>query len=249
MINSLFNTTLKKIIFSLSVSIIINSVYTFKFYNYPFHTELYVVFVINFFVGLSLFFLSIYIFLYIFINKSGLIFSLIKLFFYFLVFVYFIKSVILLMGFDSLLSFLLIFDIDIFTRFQRICLILSLIILFILVMKCTNLYKFNFVRFINTYAFILLNIIIYNFIISDQFFPRSHIFKKNIDFIKVDKLPDRRVIFLIFDELDYELLIDNEKDLKNFSKLKEISANFENTNAPGRDTANSISALLISCLP
>ena len=245
MINSLFNTTLKKIIFSLSVSIIINSVYTFKFYNYPFHTELYVVFVINFFVGLSLFFLSIYIFLYIFINKSGLIFSLIKLFFYFLVFVYFIKSVILLMGFDSLLSFLLIFDIDIFTRFQRICLILSLIILFILVMKCTNLYKFNFVRFINTYAFILLNIIIYNFIISDQFFPRSHIFKKDIDFIKVDKLPDRRVIFLIFDELDYELLIDNEKDLKNFSKLKEISANFENTNAPGRDTANSISALLI----
>jgi len=149
------------------------------------------------------------------------------------------------MGFESLLSFLLIFDIDIFTRFQRMCLILSLIILFIFVMKFINLYKFNFVRFINTYAFILLNIIIYNFIISDQFFPRSHILKKNIDFVKVNKLPDRRVIFLIFDELDYELLINNEKDLKNFSKLKDISTNFENTNAPGRDTANSISALLI----
>ena len=238
-------SNIKKIIFSLSISIIINSVYTFKFYNYPFHTELYVVFIINFLVGSAVFFISIYIFLYIFINKSGLIFSLIKLFFYYLVFVYFIKSVILLMGFESLLSFLLIFDIDIFTRFQRMCLILSLIILFIFVMKFINLYKFNFVRFINTYAFILLNIIIYNFIISDQFFPRSHILKKNIDFVKVNKLPDRRVIFLIFDELDYELLIDNEKDLKNFSKLKDISTNFENTNAPGRDTANSISALLI----
>ena len=238
-------SNIKKIIFSLSISIIINSVYTFKFYNYPFHTELYVVFIINFLVGSAVFFISIYIFLYIFINKSGLIFSLIKLFFYYLVFVYFIKSVILLMGFESLLSFLLIFDIDIFTRFQRMCLILSLIILFIFVMKFINLYKFNFVRFINTYAFILLNIIIYNFIISDQFFPRSHILKKNIDFVKVNKLPDRRVIFLIFDELDYELLINNEKDLKNFSKLKDISTNFENTNAPGRDTANSISALLI----
>ena len=238
-------SNIKKIIFSLSISIIINSVYTFKFYNYPFHTELYVVFIINFLVGSAVFFISIYIFLYIFINKSGLIFSLIKLFFYYLVFVYFIKSVILLMGFESLLSFLLIFDIDIFTRFQRMCLILSLIILFIFVMKFINLYKFNFVRFINTYAFILLNIIIYNFIISDQFFPRNHILKKNIDFVKVNKLPDRRVIFLIFDELDYELLINNEKDLKNFSKLKDISTNFENTNAPGRDTANSISALLI----
>ena len=238
-------SNIKKIIFSLSISIIINSVYTFKFYNYPFHTELYVVFIINFLVGSAVFFISIYIFLYIFINKSGLIFSLIKLFFYYLVFVYFIKSVILLMGFESLLSFLLIFDIDIFTKFQRMCLILSLIILFIFVMKFINLYKFNFVRFINTYAFILLNIIIYNFIISDQFFPRSHILKKNIDFVKVNKLPDRRVIFLIFDELDYELLINNEKDLKNFSKLKDISTNFENTNAPGRDTANSISALLI----
>ena len=238
-------SNIKKIIFSLSISIIINSVYTFKFYNYPFHTELYVVFIINFLVGSAVFFISIFIFLYIFINKSGLIFSLIKLFFYYLVFVYFIKSVILLMGFESLLSFLLIFDIDIFTRFQRMCLILSLIILFIFVMKFINLYKFNFVRFINTYAFILLNIIIYNFIISDQFFPRSHILKKNIDFVKVNKLPDRRVIFLIFDELDYELLINNEKDLKNFSKLKDISTNFENTNAPGRDTANSISALLI----
>ena len=167
MINSLMVSNIKKIIFSLSISIIINSVYTFKFYNYPFHTELYVVFIINFLVGSAVFFISIYIFLYIFINKSGLIFSLIKLFFYYLVFVYFIKSVILLMGFESLLSFLLIFDIDIFTRFQRMCLILSLIILFIFVMKFINLYKFNFVRFINTYAFILLNIIIYNFIIID----------------------------------------------------------------------------------
>ena len=238
-------SNLKKIIFSLSISIIINSIYTFKFYNYPFHTELYVVFIINFFVGSAVFFISIYIFLYIFINKSGLIFSLIRLFFYYLVFVYFIKSIILLMGFESLLSFLLIFDIDIFTRFQRMCLILSLIILFIFVMKCINFYKFNFVRFINTYALILLTIIIYNFIISDQFFPRSHILKKNIDFVKINKLPDRRVIFLIFDELDYELLIDNEKNLKNFAKLKDISTNFENTNAPGRDTANSVSALLI----
>ena len=235
----------EKILISFSVSLLIISYYPFKYFNYPFHTELYTVYIINLLVGIVFFSLSIYLYLIFFFNRSSLLFNFIRKSFFFFIFVFFVKSLVLLFGFKSFISFFLVFDLDIHTKLQKILLLLFLFIIFYISSHITKYYRFDFLKFINLFSSILLIIIIVNSVGNKKFFFKQNILDQNIKFIKTDKVPDRRVIFLIFDELDQKILNENIRNLKNFSNLKENSINFENAYAPGRDTMNSISALLI----
>jgi len=238
-------TNNEKILISLSVSLLIISYYPFKYFNYPFHTELYTVYIINLLVGIIFFSLSIYLYLIFFFYRPSLLFNFIKKIFFFFIFVLFVKSIVLLFGFKSLLSFFLVFDLDIHTKIQKILLLLFLFIIFYITSHITKYYRFNFFKFINIFSSILLVTIIVNSVGNKKFFFKQHILDQNIKFIETDKVPDRRVIFIIFDELDQNVLNENIKNLNNFSNLKKNSINFENAYAPGRDTMNSISALLI----
>ena len=83
-----------------------------------------------------------------------------------------------------------------------ISLLIFLAILFYILFIINKVVKADIIKFINIFSAILFIIILFNFSISNKFFFKNHILERYIPFDKVEKIPDRRVVFLIFDELD-----------------------------------------------
>lgn len=235
----------KNLLFAISISLLITASYPFKFFNYPFRVELYITFILNYFVGIIFYSSILFLYLKYFTNKKNFFLRLIELIFFYFVFIFFIKTIVLIFGFEGFLSFFLIFDIDIYKSIHKINLLIILSLIFFILFKVNQYIKINVKRFLNSFSLVLILIISYNFFVSNKFFLRSHLDNKYINFQQSKSIPEKKVIFLLFDELDQELLLKKNDELKNFSKLKEISVNFENAFAPGRDTINSVSALLI----
>ena len=81
-----------KFFFALSISLLITSYYPFSFFNYPFRTELYSVFLANYFVGIIFYSLIIFFYLYLFFDKKNFFYNLIKNIFFYFVFIFYLNQ-------------------------------------------------------------------------------------------------------------------------------------------------------------
>jgi len=230
---------------SLLLSFINISLYTFKIFNHPFNTEFYHVYFINVIISLILIFSIYSLYFKFFFFKNSFLIKFFNFCFIFYLFFTFLKSAVFLFGSMSFTEFLTSFGI-LFTNYPegKIILLISILIIFTIFLIIFKSFK-NLVTFLSYYGLIILIIQIYNVFTSDQLISHSKIKNFNTKNMSTD-YPKKRAVILVFDEFDYSTF-EKSDELRGGSidKLKENSIFFQNAYAPGRDTINSMTSILI----
>ena len=187
---------------SLLLSFINISLYTFKIFNHPFNTEFYHVYFVNVIISLILIFFIYSLYFKFFFFKNSLLIKFFNFCFVFYLFFTFLKSTIFLFGSMSFTEFLTSFGI-LFTNYPegKIILLIFIFIIFTIFLIIFRNFK-NLVTFLSYYGLIILIIQIYNVFTSDQLISHSKIKNFNTKNISTD-YPKKRVVILVFDEFDY----------------------------------------------
>lgn len=142
--------------------------------------------------------------------------------------------------------FLKKFNIDFISKLDKLIVCFSIIIIFYFFSKFLTSKNKSLFNFFKLYSVILFGLIIYYSV-----FNKPTIYLINKDEIKshqhINKsIPDKRVILLILDEFDNQILLDNLKSLPNLEKLRSTSIFSDDTFSIGNSTLTMVPRVLMN---
>ena len=158
--------------------------------------------------------------------------------------IFIFKAFVYSANFPTLSHFLSKFGYN-FVGINKIFIFSVIIIFFAFISIFLNKAKKNLVGFYHTYSVILILFTFYYYIFDK---PVVYAINKNeVSNVSYNNqiIPDKRVIFIIFDELDYELAFNNKDiNLKTFETLRSNSVTANNFYSASNSTLRSVPGML-----
>ncbi len=234
--------------FCFSLAIISVSPYAATFINYPFNVELKETFFFNLIIGLIFYSTIYFFFINFFYSKrnNNFFFKIINFLFYFVIFLFSLKTFILNLGFLNIPDFTRsVFNYDILSFNRKIIFTLIIFLIFLLIIILNKKLNINYEKFIYSFALAITILFIfylpYNY---DRLIKTEDTNLKGFNSVNNKISADKKVILLIFDEWDSKKYFNNDAiDKTILDKISTI--NFKNAVPTGRDTIYSITAFLL----
>lgn len=238
----------EKIKTSLILGFFFTSSYILSFLNWPNLPEYKITFFLNIIFTTIVYAIILYFFLFFSLKKNTF---LIRHCLGIIILYQAVKILILSYGLQGIKLLFDIYDIN-FNHNTMFLYILSIILLYILAYKFFFKNFINYLRFIKIFTFVVFILSIFLIFNTQKLLNKNNSlnlinFLSNTQKNNFNKIFDRRVNVIIFDEADYDFIISNRKKLKlkNFNKIIEQSLSFHNAYPPGKDTAQSIPNFLM----